>query len=354
MKLKYLLLATTICVVCFFSFPQVVAQNPSPSINNTNSDSIIRDFKQGQRAELRFGFRQASYPVSYTDPVTKTTAGFCNEFANELLKELNRQLQKNLTLKKIDVGNFPEGRYDGLRQRLIDIECGANTIDNIQDIEFSKSFFATGVKLITQNANFSKISTSRNLENITVGVYQGSTTEPLLRKIYPRIEIKKYPSRYQAIESLKQGHEIQAYAGDSIILRGIKEKHEFKDYILFPRGRFITEGKTEEYGLAVLSNNPNFLRIVNLAIDRNNVKSAIQKLEDYDNQNEIYFFVIISDFLQNPFTFAILGLIIGIFITAFIMMSPDKRNTVIKGVSQKLSSLFDLVITMIRKLFNLP
>jgi ABC-type amino acid transport substrate-binding protein len=343
MKLKYLLSAV-ICVVCLLNFPNVVAQTTSSSTNISKTDILIEEFKQGKRTELKFGYRQTSYPVSYIDPVTKTPSGFCNVFANELLKQLNEELARRspgkfLTLSQIDVNNFTEGRYEGVKQGLIDIECGANSINTQKsDVEFSNKFFTTGIKLITQSNNYEKIKTSTSnsggltptsdLGGLTVGVYEGSTTQSLLRQSYPKIDIEPYLDRASAIQALEQGTEIQLYAGDSIILRGIKkEKPQFKDYILYPPNDFITGDATEEYGLVVPTNNPTFLNIVNKTIERDNVKSAIGNLKEFDSNNDDLLKIII-EYLKSihPFILGFICFIIGILFTAFVIMPSNKKK----------------------------
>ena len=180
--------------------------------------------------------------------------------------DINNQYLDNKIYKKFDglrIG--AKSRTDG-----VDIECGPNSesiksTSVAEGIDFSRSFYSTGIKLLLKKDLAQEISQNREkLKEYCIGYVEKTTTHDRLTKI-EGLRVKSYPSRDQALNAL--GSEIQIYASDAIILRtllkqGVTERrndkgdllrqgrtaYEEDGYAMFPyqAGEYITGNKTTE------------------------------------------------------------------------------------------------------------
>ena len=149
---RVLILTVLFCIIAHSVIDNTLLAQTNPSAD------IIKDFIDGRKNELRIGFRVQSYPISFIDPnsvspTSKAYNGFCNTFADQIFEDLKDHLKsefrKNpnlspleidskvnaISLTKTDVVNLSQGkRFDGVIKGLIDVECGANSIQyvNIQ------------------------------------------------------------------------------------------------------------------------------------------------------------------------------------------------------------------------------
>ncbi|NET08204.1 MAG: transporter substrate-binding domain-containing protein [Symploca sp. SIO2B6] len=165
-------------------FTGEIAQN---NATNSNSDKnwIIKDLKTNKI--LRFGIRLETYPVSYKDEISNEYKGFCTVFAQELKKSLETEFGiGKIELTQISIKNFSQGqdknpRYQGVENKEVHIECGANTIPfegeftSLDKVEFSSPFLETKIKLLIPKKNIGKLT--QKPSEFKVGVIEATTTK---------------------------------------------------------------------------------------------------------------------------------------------------------------------------------
>ncbi len=243
-----------------------VSQEIAPDTRDSNKDSILKQFKKGDKNTLIFGVRSDSYPISYKD--NDSWRGFCVEFAGILKDELGKleginQNSIKIVYKDISTEEIQEKRFDLLRNKKIDIECGPNSIpgkvsdDNFfhpryKNIIFSQPFFVTGTRLLIKKDQRDKVNQNPLFEGEPIGVIKNTTTYSVLKNVYRLAYLKPPdpPTRKNGIEYLKQ-ESVIAYATDSLILEAELERKKYLDnpdnYYLYPENNFLS---IELYGLA--------------------------------------------------------------------------------------------------------
>ncbi|NEQ72676.1 MAG: transporter substrate-binding domain-containing protein [Okeania sp. SIO2C9] len=246
----------------------VVSQEIAPDIRDSNKDSILEQFKKGDKNTLIFGVRSDSYPISYKE--NDSWRGFCVELAGILKDELGKlkgiepnQNSIKIVYKDISAREIEKERFDILRNKNIDIECGPNSIpgkvsdDNFfhpryQNIIFSEPFFVTGTRLLIKKDQLDKVNKNPLFEGEPIGVIKNTTTYSVLKNVY-RLANRKSPNpptRKNGIEYLKK-ESVIAYATDSLILEAELERKKYLDnpdnYYLYPENNFLS---IEPYGLA--------------------------------------------------------------------------------------------------------
>ncbi|NEQ37086.1 MAG: transporter substrate-binding domain-containing protein [Okeania sp. SIO3I5] len=244
----------------------VVSQEITPDIRDSNKDSILEQFKKGDKNTLIFGVRSDSYPISYKE--SDSWRGFCVELAGVLKKELEnlKEIEPNsikIVYKDISPRDIEKERFDILRNKKIDIECGPNSIpeevsdDNFvhpryQNIIFSKPFFVTGTRLLIKKDQRDRVNKNLLFENEHIGVLKNTTTYSVLKNLYRLAYLKPPdpPTRKSGIQYLKD-ESVIAYATDSLILEAELERKKYldnpDDYYLYPENNFLS---IEPYGLA--------------------------------------------------------------------------------------------------------
>jgi ABC-type amino acid transport substrate-binding protein len=327
---------------------------------------LVKEFIDGNKKELKIGFREQSYPISYLNPNSgndsnlKEYQGFCNIFADELFERLKNHIERELHLnkklstlqinKKIeslklvksDVINFTQGgfikRYDGVIKGIIDVECGTNSIrhDVQEPIEFSKAFLQNGISLLATKENLEKVKANeKQLGNLRVGVISETTTYQWLVEEKGFLPIS-YSSRSEAIRDLKKGV-IDAYVTDYVILKGISETNKDlknNEYDLYPK--YLKE---QEYGLVIKKGQSKFKEIINETIDSDKLSSEIAWLKNnysLERKPDNWILKILTniDFIHYILLISLIPFLLGILISAFL-----PRNTV-SSLRQKISEVF--------------
>lgn len=178
---------------------------------------------------LRLGIREIPLPIR----------NFCLTFGEELKNTLSLE-DSPPVLKQGSIENeYREegyGRFDGLRDGEVHIECGANSI-TAEDlpafkgaITFSDRFYTTSVKLLLRqnlSAELGQLSEQKQnekLQSLSIGVLYDTTTQAAFadRPQYGNVTVfrgdKTSNPLEQALNALEDG-DIEAIASDGIILR---------------------------------------------------------------------------------------------------------------------------------------
>jgi ABC-type amino acid transport substrate-binding protein len=340
-----------VLMILFFIISHSAIDRALLAQTNSSAD-IIEEFIEGRKSELKIGLRKQSYPISFSDDnsdSSKIYSGFCNTFADQLFADLKDHLKREMwkrspnlssteiqtqvnaiSLTKTDVVNLSRGkRFDGVIRGLIDVECGANSIQYNTEVEFSNPFFTTGISLLTKKGNLDKIlQNEKSLGNLKIGVVSGTTTSEWLIKNKQYENFVPYQSRYEAIIDLKSDF-LQAYASDYIILKGILEQNvDLKDnYDLYPK--YLDE---QNYGLVVKSRQRNLKQLIdektlNSPIIKDKIKSLeknYSKLGFEENGGTSGFNQVIS-FINKLSSSLLNSILLGILISIVVLMLSFKK-----------------------------
>ncbi|MGK7939700.1 MAG: amino acid ABC transporter substrate-binding protein [Crocosphaera sp.] len=227
---------------------------------------------------LKVGIREDAVPFGYRD-INQKLQGLCLDFIAVLREEIKQKLNKEVIAIKLYKSTL-FNRFELVSDRIVDLECGPNTIREIADynIQFSSAFFLTGTHLLIKTDAQKRINPNGDLENVNIGVLKNTSNEQLMMQKYPLANLVRFQGvtgRYRGIQAL-QGGKIDAFASDGILLLGealIQRLRLGKDYTLVPRNPI----DCEKYGLILPDNDPQWLAFIDSVIMSNSEKKIYQK-----------------------------------------------------------------------------
>ncbi len=216
---------------------------------------------------LRVGIREDAVPFGYRD-INGNLEGLCLDFIGVLRDKLQQELNKQVIAIKLYKSTL-FNRFELVSDRIVDIECGPNTIRELPQyqIQFSSPFFLTGTQLLVTKEKAKKINVNGSLENVNIGVLKNTSNEQLMAEKYPLANLVQFQGvtgRYRGIQALR-GDKIDAFASDGILLVGeaiIQDLRLGLDYMLVPSYPI----DCEEYGLILPNNDPEWLSFIESTI----------------------------------------------------------------------------------------
>jgi hypothetical protein len=271
LKLKTLFFATLTGGSLLLNYPGVTQ---TPPTKNSESSRILNKAKN--QNTLDWGLRVESPPISYTDR-NGVSRGFCKNLIDLLEKYLKeKELVNNSFEIKTHQISYSE-RFIGtkstnysdvnLKSKLkLDGECGSDTIRrDILGIQFSKPFAITHAKFLLNKAKKDKFDSALNNrtndKRMKIGVLKNSTTKKKVETYFEfSLEVIELNNRGSAIKALTSG-DIDAFASDEIILKGILEDPDFpeaKSYFIHSNAI----GK-ERYGLVLPADDDEWVKTIN-------------------------------------------------------------------------------------------
>ncbi|WP_416244867.1 amino acid ABC transporter substrate-binding protein [Crocosphaera sp. XPORK-15E] len=264
-KFKQLLSLTPLLFLSLLSLP-----------TNAQTETVLE--KINQTGLLKVGIREDAVPFGYRD-INGDLNGLCLDFIAVLRGELQRKLNKKVIAIKLYKSTL-FNRFELVGDRIVDFECGPNTIRAISDynIQFSSPFFWTGTQLLVKAENEQSINSNSTLENVLIGVLRNTTNEQLISQKYPlanQVEFQGVTGRFRGIQALQAG-KIEAFASDGILLIGqalIQGLAINKDYVLLPKYPL----DCENYGLILPKNDPEWLNFVDSVIKNSASRSSFEQ-----------------------------------------------------------------------------
>jgi polar amino acid transport system substrate-binding protein len=219
-----------------------------------------------QTGLLRVGIREDAIPFGYR--INGDLEGLCLDFLVILRQEIQKKLNKQVISIKLYKSTL-FNRFELVSDRIVDLECGPNTIRETPDyeVQFSSPFFLTGTQLLINSENEKLVNLNSSLENINIGVLKNTSNEQLISQKYPLANLVRFEGvtgRYRGIQAL-QGGKIEAFASDGILLVGealIQRLRLGKDYTLVPKNPL----DCEQYGLILPNNDPEWLSLIDSVI----------------------------------------------------------------------------------------
>ncbi|WP_017317449.1 type 2 periplasmic-binding domain-containing protein [Mastigocladopsis repens] len=231
MKLKDSLGKVVMVATLFLSSPGFTQQPKDSSNQKKVNEPII----------YYFGVRTNAEPISYTDGIGNPQ-GYCYAFIETL------KAQKNLNIEPVFLTREKRFTSEGNEGKKLDAECGPNTItlgrtnkqlkENGREGKFSEPFAWTGVKALLLDKNKLKFQNERQVQELKLGVIRGTTTEQLVKTMYPLSVINnniKYVTEHNDGINKIKNERIDVYFNDELILKSTLipqfQKHGINYYI---------------------------------------------------------------------------------------------------------------------------
>ena len=166
------------------------------------------------------GTRKDAVPFGFMDQNGKWV-GYSLDMLELIRKQTEKQLGKPIQLKLVEA--TPENRFEKVKNGSIDIECASTTFtwERTKQVDFSVSYFADGTKILTKKD--SGLSSLESLAGRKIGVIMNTTNEKAVKLQQPAAELVSIQNQADGLAKLEKG-EIEAFAGDGIVLEGIRKK----------------------------------------------------------------------------------------------------------------------------------
>jgi len=252
----------------------------------TKAETVLEEIQE--TGLLKVGIRMDAVPFGYIGSDSQLT-GVCVDFISVLKEQIKQATNRDIiTVKLFQSTLF--NRFELVEKELVHIECGPNTIREVDNVTFSQPFFVTGTQLLIKKENEKNINLVSGMENVRIGVLRNSTSEELITKNYPQAQIQTYQGvtgRVRGVEAVIKD-EIDAFASDGILLIGetINQGVTLTDYKLIPEKPL----SCEYYGMILPQNDSEWENLVNYVIQNTPkerlFKSWFDVLETYILNNQ--------------------------------------------------------------------
>jgi polar amino acid transport system substrate-binding protein len=243
---------------------------PLPVRSETVLEKIRKD------GVFKVAVREDAAPFGYLD-ANKNLTGYCLDFIdlvkNEIQDELNIKILAIRLLKSTS-----SNRFDLIEGQSAYLECGPNTISNniSRKIDFSQSFFDTGLQFLIRKSDEKKIDINGTLQGLNIGLIDNTTTENFIKERYPSANIKEFlglTGRTRGVQALKQNSQdaqsrqdyLDGFASDGILLSSelALQGLSSEDYVLIPEQPLTCD----RYGMILPQNDSTWRDLVNSVVN---------------------------------------------------------------------------------------
>ena len=185
--------------------------------------------------------------------------GYSIDIVKLIQKQLEQELGKTIEVNFVEANSVTE-TLPKLTSGEIDIAC--NTIftwERDRYVDFTIRYSLSGIRLLVPSGK-----TSDSLTDKKIGVPPATFVQDAMKLVYPQATLMPMTNLAAGVEALKAG-QVDALAGDSVILDGVRQQIAPDKYEIFPQ---LSEKPYARYGVAcvVPENNSSFLNIANYAI----------------------------------------------------------------------------------------
>ncbi|WP_041933908.1 amino acid ABC transporter substrate-binding protein [Gloeothece verrucosa] len=240
-------------LICLGNFPaQVDAETVLEKIQRTG--------------ELNAGARIDAIPFGY-----KTDKGEWTGYSVDLLKLIQQDLEKKfnkpikLNLKEVTI----DSRFQAIEKQEVEIVCGATTVtqQRLEKVDFSLPFFMTGSQFLVKLEDAANFDINGTLKDVSIAYIPHTTTDEIIRQIYPFARWQPVRNREEGVKKLKQGA-VTAVVSDGILLVGeiVRQGNEPRDFEIMPNVPMTTE----LYACILPKNNPEWQEFVDQTISSQN------------------------------------------------------------------------------------
>lgn len=184
---------------------------------------------------IRAGTRANAAPFAQ-----KTDSGEFEGFSVDLLRQIRAAAEKatgrTVRLELFEV--TPSDRLQRVASGELDIVCGITTPTWEREdlVDFSLPFFRDGTRIMVYRGQAGRVV---DLDNIQVGVVEGTTTVAVVKDRLPGASLRIYADMGAAMRGLEQG-EVEGVANVGVVLLGLAERSEpRRSVVLLPRTRAL-------------------------------------------------------------------------------------------------------------------
>ena len=184
---------------------------------------------------IRAGTRANAAPFAQ-----KTASGEFEGFSVDLLRQIRAAAEKatgrTVRLELFEV--TPSDRLQRVASGELDIVCGITTPTWEREdlVDFSLPFFRDGTRIMVYRGQAGRVV---DLDNIQVGVVEGTTTVAVVKDRLPGASLRIYADMGEAMRGLEQG-EVDGVANVGVVLLGLAERSEpRRSVVLLPRTRAL-------------------------------------------------------------------------------------------------------------------
>jgi polar amino acid transport system substrate-binding protein len=205
------------------------------------------------------GARKDAVPFGFIDKDGKWV-GYSLDILELIRKQTEKQLGKPIQLKLVEA--TPENRFEKIKNGSIDIECASTTFtwERTKQVDFSVSYFADGTKILT-NKN-SGLNSLESLSGRRIGVIMNTTNEKAVKLQQPAAQLVPIQNQADGLAKLEKG-EIEAFAGDGIVLEGIRQKAKnASDFVVVPDFPY----QYESYACSLPKDDSDWRNLVNYSL----------------------------------------------------------------------------------------
>lgn len=204
---------------------------PSPN----ESPALARMAKSGR---IRVGYIPTPGTFAFQDAQGQTV-GYSIDICRRVIDKLRLRLARpDLTPEFLPIQ--ASDRIPMLKAGAIDLECGGNTntLARQKDVDFSHTFFNTGLRLLARKAL--KVDTVSDLALKRVAVTRGTTAETRFKslRLEQGVQVVAVGSDAEGLKLLEDGA-VDAYAQDDVLLYGLMALSGRKDELTVT-GPFMT------------------------------------------------------------------------------------------------------------------
>jgi polar amino acid transport system substrate-binding protein len=227
-----------------------------PSIKPAIAETVME--KVARTGVLTLGTRFDLVPYSYVNEKEELD-GYSLNIVNLIREDLQEYLGKEITLQVVETNDVIEG-IPKLVSGEIDLTCATVfTWERDKFVDFSLSYSISGIRLLVPKG--SSLGSESSLAGKRVGVIPKTIADDTIKLVQPQAILVPFDSPEAGFKALQAG-EIDALAGDSLILDGHRQKTDPEAYELVPDVPYA------RYGIACMvpENNSTFLNLANQTI----------------------------------------------------------------------------------------
>ena len=185
--------------------------------------------------------------------------GYSIDIVKLIQKQLEQELDKTIKVEFVETNSVAE-TFPKLTSGEIDIAC--NTVftwERDRYVDYTIRYGLSGIRLLVPTGK-----TSDSFANKKIGIPPLTFVADAMKLAFPKATFVPMETLTEGVEAFKSG-QVDALAGDSVILDGVRQQIAPDDYEIFPQ---LSEKPYARYGVACIvpENNAGFLNIANYAI----------------------------------------------------------------------------------------
>ena len=188
--------------------------------------------------------------------------GYSIDIIKLIQKELEKELGRSIELIFVEANSVREAIPKMINGE-IDITCNkVFTWERDKYVDYTMRYSLSGIRMLLPKG--SSLASDNSWAGKKIGVPPHAFVKDALQLVHPDVTLVQMDDVKEAISALKDG-KIDALAGDSVILDGIRQEIDPDGFEFFPK---FSENPYARYGVACMvpENNSTFLHIANYTI----------------------------------------------------------------------------------------